>query len=48
MAYANILFPFIFNVQISEKTPMMKILAKSQFCLLTYFPSSEGAVLSSE
>ena len=22
MAYANILFPFIFNVQISEKTPM--------------------------
>ena len=37
MAYANILFPFIFNVHISQKSPIMKIPARCQFCLLTQF-----------
>ena len=35
VACANILFPFIFSVQISKKTPIMGILARCQFCLLT-------------
>ena len=35
MAYGNILFLFIFNISISQKAPIMKILARSQFCLLT-------------
>ena len=35
MAYGNILFPFIINVQISQKTPIIKIVVRCQFCLLT-------------
>ena len=31
----KITFPFIFHVQVSQKTPIMKILAKCLFCLLT-------------
>ena len=31
MTCGNILFPFVFNVQISQKTPIMKILAGCQF-----------------
>ena len=35
MACANILFPFTFHVEISQKTPVRKILFRCKFCLLT-------------
>ena len=35
MACANILFPSIFNVPISQKNTYNEVLARCQFCLLT-------------